>query len=236
MPMKRLRAIIIDDERLARKELLRLLDAHSEIEVVGEAVNVAEAAQLVEHERPELIFLDIEMPGGTGFDLLTQLDQVPQVIFTTAFDEHALKAFEVNALDYLLKPIDPKRLAAALARTRPAPDVRLEKYLDRVFVRDGERCWFLTLSSVPLLESEGNYTKLHLEGRQPLLGRSLNYLEERLDPDVFFRASRQHLVNLTAIDGIEAGPEGRLVVRLKSGQEIEMSRRQSQQFKERMSP
>jgi len=230
------RAIIVDDERLARKELRRLLEAHPELEVVGEAANAVEAKALLEEQEPELLFLDIEMPGGSGFELLAQLERLPQVIFTTAFDAHALKAFEVNALDYLLKPIDPRRLAAALERTHPSPAPAGEKFLDRVFVRDGERCWFIALSTVPLLESDGNYTRLHVAGRQPMLNRSLNYLEERLDPELFFRASRQHLVNLSAIDGLEAGPDGRLLVRLSSGQEVEMSRRQSQRFKERMAP
>jgi two-component system LytT family response regulator len=230
------RALIVDDERLARRELRRLLEAHPELEVVGEAANVSEAKALLDEEEPDLLFLDIEMPGGSGFELLAQLERLPQVIFTTAFDAHALKAFEVNALDYLLKPIDPRRLAAALARTHPSPSPAGDRFLDRVFVRDGERCWFIALSTVPLLESEGNYTRLHVAGRQPMLNRSLNYLEERLDPELFFRASRQHLVNLSAIDGLEAGPDGRLVVRLSSGQEVEMSRRQSQRFKERMAP
>ncbi len=227
-------AVIVDDERLARKELRRLLEAHPSVETIGEAANAAEAKKLIEAEAPDLIFLDVEMPEGSGFDLLAALERVPMVIFTTAFDSHALKAFEVNALDYLLKPIDPKRLATALERVRaPAGPT---KYIDRVFVRDGERCWFIALSTVPLLESEGNYTLLHVEGRKPLLGRSLNYLEEHLDPEVFFRANRQQLVNLGAIEGLEPGPEGRLVARLRGGHEIEMSRRQTQRFKERMSP
>ena len=110
------RAVLIDDERLARKELRRLLAAHEGVELIGEAASVAEAKALIEREEPELIFLDVEMPDGTGFDLLGQLDDLPQVIFTTAFDAHALKAFEVNALDYLLKPVEPKRLAAALQK------------------------------------------------------------------------------------------------------------------------
>jgi two-component system, LytTR family, response regulator len=230
------RALIVDDERLARKELRRLLAAHTQVEVVAEAANVAEAVRALEEHEPDLLFLDIEMPDGTGFDVLLKYDQPPQVIFTTAFDQHALEAFKVNALDYLLKPIDPKRLAAALDRAHSGPPRGSGKFIDRVFVRDGDRCWFLALSTVPLLESDGNYTRLHVEGRQPMLNRSLSYLEERLDPDVFFRASRQYLINLSAIAALEPGPEGRLVVRLTTGQELEMSRRQSQRFKDKMSP
>ena len=230
------RAVIIDDERLARKELRRLLEAHPSVDIVGEAANAAEAKKLIAAQEPDLLFLDIEMPEGSGFDLLAALAPVPTVIFTTAFDAHALKAFEVNALDYLLKPIDPKRLAAALERVRTPPRASATKYTDRVFVRDGDRCWFIALSTVPLLESAGNYTLLLLQGQKPLLNRSLSYLEEHLDPEVFFRANRQQLVNLAAIVGIEPGPEGRLVVRLKTGHEVELSRRQSLRFKERMSP
>lgn len=230
------RAVLIDDERLARKELRRLLAAHEGVELIGEAASVAEAKALIEREEPELIFLDVEMPDGTGFDLLGQLDDLPQVIFTTAFDVHALKAFEVNALDYLLKPVEPKRLAAALQKVTAPVKGDGAKYLDQVFVRDGERCWFLKLSSVPLLDSDGNYTRVHVEGRQPMINRSLNYLEERLDPAVFFRANRKQLINLSAIAGMEPGPEGRLIARLTTGQEIEMSRRQSQKFRDQMSP
>ncbi len=235
-----LRALVVDDERLARQELRRLLRAHPEVEVVGEAASAAEAQGQLEALSPDLLFLDVEMPGGSGFDLLARLEQVPRVIFTTAYDAHALKAFEVNALDYLLKPIAPARLAEALERAQPPPPAsgpgRPGRYLDQVFVRDGERCWFVKLSTVPLLESEGNYTRLHLPGHQPLLGRSLAYLEERLDPSQFFRASRRHLLNLQAIVGMEPGPEGRLVARLSTGQEVELSRRQSQRFKEQLSP
>ena len=230
-----MRAVLVDDERLARKELTRLLAAHPEVELVGEAANVAEGVALIDAEEPDLVFLDIEMPDGTGFALLERLERTPHVIFTTAFDQHAVKAFEVNALDYLLKPVEPSRLKAALekvpvsSRPRGAP-------LDQVFVRDGDRCWFLKLSTVPLLESDGNYTRVHVEGRQPMINRSLHYLEERLDPAVFFRASRQFLINLSAITAMEPGPEGRLVARLTTGREIEMSRRQSQRFKDLMSP
>ena len=204
--------------------------------MLGEAANVTEAKALIDAEAPDLLFLDVEMPEGSGFDLLASLDSAPQVIFTTAFDAHALKAFEVNALDYLLKPVDPKRLATALERLRPSTLPGTVKHLDRVFVREADRCWFIALSTVPLLESEGNYTLLHTGGRKPLLARSLNYLEEHLDPAMFFRANRQQLVNLTAIEGVEPGPEGRLIVRLKGGQEVEMSRRQTLRFKEQMSP
>ncbi|MCE9668890.1 response regulator [Myxococcus stipitatus] len=238
-----MRALIVDDERLARAELRRLLAAHPDVTVVGEATHVDDALRQVEALDPDLLLLDIQMPGGSGFDVLARLDEPPDVIFTTAYDAHAVRAFAVNALDYLLKPIEPPRLAEALERVRqrhpaptpPGPAVPAGAPLERVFVRDGERCWLVNLSQVPLISSEGNYARLHLEGHQPLLLRSLNHLEEKLDPARFFRASRQHLLNLDFVESLEPGPGGTLVARLRGGQEVEMSRRQSQHFRERMS-
>jgi len=230
------RALIVDDERLARGELRRLLRAHPAVEVVGEAAHVAEARAQIEALAPALLFLDIEMPGGSGFDLLAELESVPHVVFTTAYDEHAVRAFEVNALDYLLKPIDPARLAAAIERVLASEVSRRSavESLQRVFVRDGERCWFVSLDDVPVLAAEGNYARLLLPGQQPLLARSLGYLEARLAPR-FFRASRQHLVNLRLVDRVEPGPGATLVLVMRGGAEIEMSRRQSQRFREVMS-
>ncbi|TMQ08873.1 MAG: response regulator [Deltaproteobacteria bacterium] len=225
-----MRALIVDDERLARAELRRLLAAHPDIEIVGEAAHADEARDRIAQLAPDLLLLDIEMPGASAFDLLASLDAAPAVIFTTAFDAHAVRAFEVSALDYLLKPIDPTRLAAALERAveafRPAASI------DRVFVRDGDRCWFVRLSDVPLIESEGNYARLDIAG-QPLLPRSLAYLEARLQP-AFFRASRKHLVNLKLVDRVEAVPGGGLVLILPGGKEVEMSRRAAQRFRAKM--
>ena len=230
-----MKALIVDDERLARAELQRLLRAHPAIEIVGQAANVAEARERIEALTPELLFLDIEMPGGTGFDLLAGLEASPQVIFTTAYNAHAVRAFEVNALDYLLKPVDPTRLAQAVERAlgRAVERTRASG-LERVFVRDGERCWFVTLDEVPVLTSEGNFARLHLPEYQPLLARSLNYLETRL-AGRFFRASRQQLINLRLVEQVEAGPAGTLVLKMRGGTEVEMSRRQSQRFRELMS-
>ncbi|NMO17631.1 response regulator [Pyxidicoccus fallax] len=237
-----MRALIADDERLARAELRRLLAAFPDVEVVGEATHVDETVRQVEALAPDVLLLDIQMPGGTGFDVLSRLEEPPDVVFTTAYDEHAVRAFQVNALDYLLKPIETPRLAEALERVRqrgraasaPRPS---GPPLERVFVRDGERCWLVQLAQVPLITSEGNYARLYLEpeGHQPLLLRSLSHLEERLDPARFFRASRQHLINLDFIEAMEPGPGGTLVARLRGGREVEMSRRQSQRFRERMS-
>jgi two-component system LytT family response regulator len=229
-----MKAIIIDDEPPARRELRRLLADFPWMEIIGEAGNIAQAAAMIEALSPALVFLDIQMPGGSGFDLLARLERLPQVIFTTAHDEHAVRAFEVNALDYLLKPIDPARLAAALARiggantTRPPqPDAALEQ----LFVRDGPRCWFVPLREVRLLTSEGNYVRLSWGKTQPLLGRALATLEQRLDPNRFFRANRRQIINLDFIENVELGVNGRLHVQLREGPEVEISRRQARLFK-----
>ena len=227
-----MKAVIIDDERLARAELRRLLAAHPEIEIAGEACNGDEALALIGQTSPDLLLLDVQMPGMTGFDVLEHLDEVPQVIFTTAYDAYALKAFEVNALDYLMKPIAPARLAAALAKVRPRfGPTRLE----RVFVRDGDRCWIVSLPDIFLLESEGNYTRVCFNGQRPLIRRSLNVLEAQLDPAVFFRANRQQILNLKWIDKVDLGIAGGLSVTLRGGRAVEMSRRQSGRLREILS-
>jgi two-component system LytT family response regulator len=227
-----MKALLVDDERLARAELRRLLTQHPEIEIAGEARNGEEALALAAQLSPDLLFLDIQMPQMSGFDLLERLDDVPQVIFTTAYDAYAIKAFEVNALDYLMKPIAPARLAAALAKVRPRPaPVRLE----RVFVRDGDRCWIVALPDISLLESEGNYTRVHFNGQRPLIRRSLNALETQLDPALFFRANRQEILNLKWIDKVDLGVGVGLSVTLRGGRSVEMSRRQSGRLREILS-
>jgi two-component system LytT family response regulator len=238
-----MKALIIDDERLARVELKRLLAPYKEINVVGEAVNVEDALEKITQLNPELIFLDIQMPGKSGFDLLEELDSVPTVIFTTAYDEYALKAFEYNAMDYLLKPIEPKRLEEAIKKiieksrkeitTKDGKQVLSEK--DQVFVKDGERCWFVKLETVRLFESEGNYVRIYFEDHKPLILRTLNYLDERLDSKSFFRANRKHIINLKWIENIETWLNGGLLVKLKGGHKIEVSRRQAIKFKDRLS-
>lgn len=241
-----MKAIIIDDERLARTELRRLLQEFPEIEVVDEAANAEEGIAKIESSKPDLIFLDIQMPGKTGFELLAELNRAPQVIFTTAYDEYALKAFEVNALDYLLKPVEPRRLADAIHKlhasetyTSPLLGTDANRTLltenDQVFVKDGERCWFVKLSDIRLFESVGNYAKVFFGAHKPLILKSLNSLEERLDEKVFFRANRKHIVNLRMIDKIEPYFNGGLLLDVKGGEKIEVSRRQTVKFKEMMS-
>jgi len=208
------------------------------VEIVGEAGNVDQAAGMVETLSPELLFLDIQMPGGSGFDLLARLEDVPQVIFTTAYDEHAVRAFKVDALDYLLKPIEPARLAEALGRVKSAEAARTPKphaVLEQIFVRDGSRCWFVPLREVRLLTSEGNYIRLSWGKSQPLLGRALAALEQRLDPTRFFRANRRQIINLDFIETVELGVNGRLHAQLRDGPEVEISRRQARLFKTKLS-
>jgi two-component system LytT family response regulator len=240
------RAIIIDDERLARNELKKLLGEYPEIEVVDEAANVDEGIQKIEAQNPDLIFLDIQMPGKTGFDLLRELNRTPEVIFTTAYDEYALRAFEVNALDYLLKPIEPKRLADAIHKleeedaaeeteTTASVNKSILSESDQVFVKDGERCWFVKLSEIRLFESVGNYAKVYFGPNKPLILKSLNALEERLDEKVFFRANRKHIVNLRMIEKVEPYFNGGLLLEIHGGDKIEVSRRQAVKFKEMMS-
>jgi two-component system LytT family response regulator len=223
-----MKAILIDDERLARVELRRLLAAHPEVEIAGEAQNSSEAITLIAEVSPDILFLDIQMPGCSGFDLLDQLDEVPQVIFTTAFDEYAIQAFEVNALDYLLKPISPSRLAAALLRVVPR---QAPRRLSQVFLRDGDRCWIVRIPEIVLLESEGNYTRVHFSQERPLIRRSLNALEEQLDPAVFFRASRRQILNLNWIEKVDANVQGGLTITLRGGRSVEMSRRQADRLR-----
>ncbi|HEY2676602.1 MAG TPA: response regulator [Steroidobacteraceae bacterium] len=229
-----MKAMIIDDEPPARRELRRLLADFSWIQIVGEAGNVSQAANMVESLSPQLLFLDIQMPGGSGFDLLARLEHLPQVIFTTAHDEHAVRAFEVNALDYLLKPIDPARLAAALARVKNAAAAGVLQpgaVLEQLFVRDGPQCWFVPLREVSLLTSEGNYVRLSWGNAHPLLGRALATLEPRLDPARFFRANRRQIINLDFVESVELGVSGRLHAQLRDGPEVEISRRQTRLFK-----
>ena len=242
-----IRAIIIDDERLARNELKKLLSEFPEIEVIAEAANSSEGIEKIENLNPELIFLDIQMPGKTGFDMLAEMDSTPNVIFTTAYDEYALKAFEVNALDYLLKPVEPKRLADAIQKlhlqeerdSQGGTPMNFNRSMlaeaDQVFVKDGERCWFVKLADIRLFESVGNYAKVYFGINKPLILKSLNSLEERLDEKIFFRANRKHIVNLRLIDKIEPYFNGGLLLEMKGGEKIEVSRRQTVKFKEMMS-
>ena len=244
--------LLVDDSRLARTELRHLLQAFPEVNIVGEARHADEARAQIQALRPDLLLLDVQMPGQTGFELLASLETAPHVIFTTAYDEYALQAFSVNALDYLLKPVQEARLAAALAKARvrlaapalaetPGPAAPEDAPLapltaqDQVFVKDGERCWFVKLADIKLFEINGSYTRIHFENHRPLIPRTLQQLEARLDPKVFFRANRQQIINLKWIAGIEPWFSNTLKITLKDGPEVEVSRQQSVRFRELLS-
>ena len=238
-----MKALVVDDERLARKELISLLAQYPSIEVVGEAVNADDAQEKIGTLNPDLLFLDIQMPGKNGFELLESLDIVPKVIFTTAYDEYALKAFEVNALDYLLKPIRKDRLDECVQKLAseevPAKAEEQEEYKlglkDQVFVKDGDKCWFVRLSDVRLFESDGNYIKVYFDTFKPMIHKSLNALDKKLDDRSFFRASRKHIINLSWVESIESWFNGGLLVKMKGGEKVEVSRRQASKFKDMMS-
>ena len=241
-----IRAIVIDDERLARQELKNLLQSFDNIQIVAESGKPEEALDLIERENPDLIFLDIQMPGMTGFELLDELEgKAPEVIFVTAYDEYALKAFEVNALDYLMKPVEESRLQESIDKIAKriekkkseenvhVNDGKLELH-DQVFLKDGEKCWFVELEKNRLFESEGNYVRVYFDESRPLILKSLNALTDRLSEKFFFRASRKHIVNLRWIEKVETWFNGGLLVILKDGTKVEVSRRQSVKLKEMM--
>ena len=246
--MKTFRTIIIDDERLAREELKSLLKDYHEIEIIDEAKNGEEGIQKIKEHKPDLLFLDINMPGLNGFEMIKHLEEIPRVIFVTAYDEYALKAFEVSALDYILKPVDPERLKEGIQKLTSNEDdfvssqqlviTRKDRVLntsDKVFIKDGEKCWFIELSKVRMLESDGNYVKVYFDNFRPLILRSLNSFEERLDPEFFFRANRKYIINLKWVSSIENWFNGGLQVELREGEKVEISRRQAIRFKEMMS-
>jgi two-component system, LytTR family, response regulator len=233
-----IKTLIVDDERLARLELTKTLKKFPQLTIVGEAINGNDAVEKIESLQPDLVFLDIEMPGKNGFEVLESLSSVPQVIFVTAFDEFAIKAFEANALDYVLKPIVLERLEKAINKVTEESVLSATEKLSKdaqIFIKDGEKCWFVKLEKIRLFESEGNYIRLYFEQNKPLILKSLNNLEQRLDEKQFFRVSRKHIINLSCITKVDPWFNNGLRVTLNSGEQIEVSRRQSSRFKELMS-
>lgn len=227
--MKKIRVLIIDDERYARVELKRLIAGFPELEFIGEAKNADEAQQLIEDKHPDLLFLDIQMPELSGFDLLQSLEDVPEVIFTTAFDQYAVKAFEVSALDYLLKPIRAERFAQAIARL--TGKAALATQSRQIFVKDRDQYHFIRWEKVYLIESMDNYARLFYEGKNAWLKRSLNQLVKTLDDTMFIRINRAQVVNRNFIQTINTTEHGRLTITLVSGQTLKVSQRQSVQLK-----
>jgi len=235
--METYKTIIIDDERLAREEVKRALANYPEFEIIGEANNADKAKDLIEKTHPDIIFLDIHMPKKSGFDLLEELGAVPEVVFTTAYDQYAVKAFEVNALDYIVKPIREERFAKAIEKIKkelanaeteaPAPFLLHRK----IFIKDGENCFFIPLTSISLIESEENYARLHFDDKTVMIKRSLNLLEEKLDTSLFFRINRSQIINTEYITAIHPYFNNKLQITLSTGEKLEVSNRQSAKFK-----
>lgn len=234
--MKKIKVIIIDDERLSREELKRALATYEDFVVIGEAANADDAKDLIETKMPDLIFLDIQMPEKSGFDLLESLDNAPHVLFITAYDQYAVQAFEVNALDYLMKPIREERFAKAIEKIRDT--IKLKSSLNnsvsedrKIFIKDGEKRFFIRLDEIYLIESLENYTRLFFQDKKALQRRSLRQWEELLDENIFFRINRTEIINIKYIQTINTTDSGRLEVRLKTGELLEVSNRQSVKFK-----
>lgn len=239
--MKKIKAVIVEDSRLARNELKELIKNHPEIEIIGEAENVDSGFKLIQETQPDLLFLDINMPEKDGFELLEMLDKVPITIFTTAFDEYAIKSFEYNALDYLLKPINPKRFAHSIEKVSQNLIEKEEKnnkkltLNNQIFIRDGEKCWLVKIADIFLFEVDGNYTRIFFQDEKAVLNKSLNHIEEKLPDDYFFRANRNQIINIEYILKIDPWFSGNLLVQLPKEVKVEISRRQTNNFKEKLS-
>jgi two-component system, LytTR family, response regulator len=243
---KKIKTIIVDDERLARQELRYMLGSFSDIDIIDEAENVDDAFEKITSQQPDLIFLDIAMPEKDGFALLQLLEQVPKVVFVTAYDEFAIKAFEEDAVDYLLKPTKPERLAKTIDKLRyeiqlerdQADSANPKKSMispqKKIFLKDGDKCYFVRLTDVYMIESVGNYSKFFFGTNRPMIHKSLSRLQERLDPMVFFRANRQQIINVEYISEIDSYYKGGMKVHLTTGHELEISNRNAVAFKEMM--
>ncbi|GLR18487.1 LytR/AlgR family response regulator transcription factor [Portibacter lacus] len=228
-----MKAIVVEDSRLARNELVKMVEALGRFEHIYTASDGDDAIIQIKEHNPEVIFLDIHLPGKNGFEVLEALDFVPPVIFTTAFDEYAIKSFEYNAIDYLMKPISQERLAKALEKLPMESKEKQEKLSvdQQVFVRDGDKCWFVKIEDIRLFESMGNYTRIYFENEKPMILKSLSYLEEILEDKRFFRANRQEIINVKFVNNIAPSFNGKLKITLITGEEVEVSRRQSAEFK-----
>lgn len=236
--MENITAIIVEDSRLARNELKELLKKHPRIVLVGEAENVDKAYELINETQPKVLFLDINMPEKNGFELLEMLENVPLTIFTTAYDEYAIKSFEYNAFDYLLKPINQDRFSKTIEKVittieKETTDEKPFELHRQIFIKEGENCWLIQISEISVFEIIGNYTRVYFEMNKPLIYKSLHQIEAKLPEATFFRANRQQIINLTHVDKVIPWFSGKLKITIKnSDQEIEISRRQSYKFKE----
>ncbi len=220
-----IKTFICDDERLARTTMQRLLSAYDDIEIVGEAAIVSAAVEKIEELQPDVVFLDIQMPGGSGFDLVEKLNFLPKIIFVTAYDDFAVKAFEENAFDYLLKPVSQKRLDKTIEKIRNELIVNKKSdNSEKIFLKTGSKYYFVSYDEISHISSVGNYSKFHFGQHSSLLYQSLKKLEERLPESIFFRANRQEIINLNYIESMNE-KNGEFQVKLKNGYETVLSER-----------
>jgi two-component system LytT family response regulator len=256
MSTRTIRALIADDEPLARERVRTLLGSEPDVEVVGEAKDGLETVDAIMATTPDLVFLDVQMPKLDGFEVIDTVgpERMPSVVFVTAFDQHALRAFEVQALDYLLKPFDQERFQSALKRIRRQMDsqetgdlgrrlLALVKDLksdqrpsrsDRLVVKSGGRLFFLRADEIDWVEAAGNYVRLHVGADGHLLRETMTSIESRLNPDMFFRIHRSHIVNIERIKELQPWFNGEYVVILRSGTRLTLSRGYRDKLQERL--
>lgn len=252
--MKKIRTLIVDDEPLARERLATLLQAEPDVEIVGQCRDGEEAVTAIQDHTPGLVFLDVQMPQMSGFDVIEAVgsEQMPLVIFVTAYDQHALKAFQVRALDYLLKPFDRDRFTEALARARKqierdetgdigkrllalVKDLRKDQpRSDRLVVKSGGRLFFLRVDEIDWVEAAGNYVRLHVGTTSHLLRETMNAIEGRLDPEKFFRIHRSRIVNIERIQELQPWLNGEYAVLLRTGTRLTLSRGYREKLQERL--
>lgn len=245
--MNSLRLLIVDDEPLIRRGIRKDLSETPSVEVIGECECVADAVDAIQSNRPDLVLLDVQLPDGTGFDVVRQVgpERMPAVVFVTAYDKYAIQAFEVHALDYLLKPFDESRLRASIERARErlsAPsalvrqlegliDAHETQWVQRLVVRSGERFDFVPVDSIDWIESANNYTVLHCRSKDYVFNESLSTLEQRLDPSRFCRVHRCHIVNTTRIVAANSLAGGVYELELRGGQRVKTGRQHSDQIR-----
>jgi two-component system LytT family response regulator len=252
--MRTIKTLVVDDEPLARERVMSLLQGESDIEVLGECRDGQEAIAAIQQLSPDLVFLDVQMPGANGFEVLSAVgaDRMPMVIFVTAYDQHALKAFEVRALDYLLKPFDRDRFQSALQRAKASIEqqetgdlgrrlLALVKDLrpaapktDRIVVKSAGRLFFLRADEIDWIEAAGNYARLHVGNDSHLLRETMNSLEGRLDAERFFRIHRSRIVNMERIQELQPWFNGEYVVILRNGTRLTLSRGYREKLQERL--
>lgn len=233
--MNKIRVVIVEDSELARFELKTLLKSYPQIVLVGEADSVPAAIELFRYIQSDLAFVDIDLPGGSIFDVLDEVESVPALVFTTAFEQHALSSFQFNTIDYLLKPIHQDTLARAVSKIeskllQPTPPI----YAQRIMIKDGEKCWMVNASDIRLVEAIGNYCRVYFHDVAPMIYRSLNKMEAKLPVDKFVRVNRSQLVNLDYVQRTALLKAG-LQLTLNDGTQIEVSRRQTARMKQLLS-